>query len=81
MPGFNGNGNDVMILIFRTNMRFKKDVQKVGLLLDQLPAVKRWNVALDDCDRILRIESDQLHAGDIIHLVQETGYFCEELPD
>ena len=81
MSGFNRSGNDVMILIFRTNLRFKKDVQKLGLLLDQLPAVKRWNVALDDCDRILRVESDHLPAGDIIHLVQETGYFCEELPD
>lgn len=81
MPGYSRSGNNIMIWIFRTNLRFKKDVQKVGLLLDQLPAVKRWNVALDDCDRILRVESDDLHARDIIHLMQETGYFCEELPD
>ncbi len=77
----NNRTDDTTIWIFKTNIRYKKDVQKLAPFFNQLSGVLRWNVAIDDRDKILRIESSKLKAGDIITLVRQKGFSCEELPD
>lgn len=69
------------ILIFRTNIRFKKDLRQVGPVLDNQPGIHRWNVDREDSDKVLRIEAQRLLPQDIIHLITRAGYFCEELPE
>lgn len=70
------------IWVFRTSLVATRDVQKIGPLLDQLPAIHRWNVCLDDCDKILRIEAgSELEAATVMSLLHRYGYDCEELPD
>jgi hypothetical protein len=69
------------ILVFKTNIQSEKDIEKVSPLLTRETGIRRWNVDLDDIDRILRIESDAPDAPYIIELLVQAGYTCEELTD
>lgn len=69
------------VLVFRTNIRFKKDLKLIGPVLDKQAGVQRWNVDREDSDKVLRVESRTLRAGDIIQLVTRAGFDCEELPE
>ncbi len=69
------------ILAFKTSIRFKKDVKKLEQMLNQFIGNKRWNIDLDDIDKVLRIETETLTTQDIVHVINQAGYFCEELPD
>lgn len=69
------------VLVFRTNIRFKKDLRQVGPFLDKEPGIQRWNVDREDSDKVLRIEARDLLPQDIIHLITRAGFFCEELPE
>jgi hypothetical protein len=69
------------VLVFRTNIRFKKDLRQVSPVLDKSPGIMRWNVDREDSDKVLRIESLGLQPEDIIHFITRAGYFCEELPE
>lgn len=68
------------ILIFKTNVRFKKDLEAIAPLLDEHPAVFNWNVDRTDIDNVLRIESASNNTTEIIYKIRQAGYHCEELP-
>ncbi len=68
-----------MVEIFKTNVT---DGVQAGLLLQLLHA--QWpqylaNFDLEDCDRILRIESDSVENEKILSLMHLQGYVCEVL--
>ncbi len=69
------------IMVFKTNLRYKKDVRRVAPLMEQNERIVEWNVDRDDADHVLRIASSELEATEIIGLLTEAGYFCQELPD
>ena len=69
------------VLVFKTNIRYQKDIRKLGPILNSNKLIEKWNVDTKDLDNILRIESSSLKPEDIITLVTSVGYFCEELPD
>ena len=70
------------ILIFKTNLRFKKQVSNVTSHLDNLDGIQRWNVDLMDKDKILRIEAgDHLCPRTVEQTLLQAGFYCEELPD
>ncbi|MEO8763551.1 MAG: hypothetical protein ABI416_04655 [Ginsengibacter sp.] len=69
------------ILIFKTNIRFKKDLGIVKPLLSAYKSVIQWNVDRDDADKILRVVSTSSDTTGIIKTINEAGYHCEELPD
>jgi hypothetical protein len=69
------------ILVFKTNLRLKKDARKIKPVLDMLSHVKDWNIDREDADNILRIESVTLCPEEIINVVNHAGYHCEELND
>lgn len=68
-----------MILVFKTNVRRKKDEKKIERLLNTIPVITRWNIDRDDVDRVLRIESINVSPGKVINALSEAGYHCEEL--
>ena len=70
-----------LILVFKTNLAFKKDIKKLSEFLGLQQDIIRWNVDLSDVDRILRIEPAQISANKIIEIVTAAGYSCEELMD
>jgi hypothetical protein len=68
------------VLVFKTNLRFKKQINAVTPHINNLQGIARWNVDLDDTDKILRIESVDLSPRSVEATLQQAGYFCEELP-
>lgn len=68
-----------MVEIFKTNIN---DGAQAGLVLRLLK--EQWpqyiaNFDLEDCDRILRIESTSVEHEKIVSLMHLQGYACEVL--
>jgi hypothetical protein len=68
-------------LIFKTNIRFKKDLGIIQPLLSAYKSIIQWNVDRDDADNVLRVVSTSNDPVGIIKTINEAGYLCEELPD
>ncbi|MEO6130967.1 MAG: hypothetical protein ABIQ02_03905 [Saprospiraceae bacterium] len=68
-----------LILIFKTNVKSEPDQQRLATLFNSNPAINQWNVDSDDVDCVLRIVTREVKATDIIKLLTETGYQCQEL--
>ena len=69
------------ILVFATNVANLKAVSMVKPLLTAMPAIEDWNFDLDDCDRILRIVSNDLCPRKVESTLQTAGFDCYELVD
>jgi len=68
-----------MVEVFKTNVQ-KKIQSKVLLciLCEAFPSFK-INFDLSDCDKVLRVEGDNMEALRIMLLVKEYGFTCEIL--
>ena len=70
------------VLVFRTSVETTHHVRRVKPLLDVLlDKHERWNFDLEDCDRILRVESASLDATIVAEKLAKAGFMCEELKD
>lgn len=67
------------ILVFKTNVTSRKKVGKIAPLLTSVPTIRQWNVDLDDCDKVLRIEASGLTPGWVEQLLLKAGFSCREL--
>ncbi len=67
------------IFVFKTNIRYKKQLTAINRHFNDQPLITKWNVDLLDADKVLRIESHGLNALVIEKLVKKAGYYCEEL--
>ncbi|TCD03196.1 hypothetical protein [Pedobacter psychroterrae] len=68
-----------MIMIFKTNVTDTTDVEALKPQLDKCLIGARWNFDLEDCDKILRVDSISQISETVIKLLQENGFCCEEL--
>ena len=68
------------ILVFKTNINYPFDERKLAFL-NSIHGVKTWNIDLQDIDRVLRIEAEDVSPSEIIHSMNAAGFLCEELPD
>lgn len=69
------------ILVFKTDVRNRKHVSALAGHLQQIDGIVKWNVDLQDVDKILRIECMRIPAGVIEQRLQSAGYYCQELQD
>ena len=68
-----------MIEVFKTNVEDLEQSQiLLRRLLSQFPQC-RINFDLEDCDRVLRVEGENFAAGNVVRLVNEHGFVCEEM--
>ena len=67
------------ILIFKTNIRTEFDKLRIKNVLDASLKVLKWNIDMDDVDRVLRIVSDSLTPDQIISVMDYVGFECAEL--
>ncbi|HEY0668972.1 MAG TPA: hypothetical protein VGD22_12385 [Sphingobacteriaceae bacterium] len=67
------------ILVFKTNIRLKKDLAIIEKILKKDLLILHWSLDRDDIDKILRIESKSKNSSQIIAAINKAGYFCEEL--
>jgi hypothetical protein len=69
------------IMVFKTSVDSQQSVKTLKPLLDLVAGRGRWNFALDDCDKILRVKSLNIDSQSTIRLLQANGYDCAELED
>jgi hypothetical protein len=70
-----------MVEVFKTDIDQKTKADEVVTILNlRFPSYK-INVDFDDCDRVLRIESDILNVDEVVSIVRERGVEIEELRD
>lgn len=70
---------DLNLLILKSNIKTREDVQKVHQAFNQLKYIQRWTVDLDDWERVLKIESFVLSCDNIAAILEKIGYECSEL--
>jgi hypothetical protein len=68
-----------MIYVFKTSVRTKSQVRKLQPHIDTMLPAEKWNFDLQDCDRILRIDSEENIVLKITALLNIHKFSCEEL--
>lgn len=68
------------VLVFKTNIQTKNEAQKLKHVLNK-KSILKWNVDVEDNDKVLRIVANakDLHALEIIRVINAEGIYCEEL--
>lgn len=69
------------VLVFKTSVENRDHITHLTPVLDSLAGRGAWNFDLTDCDRILRIVSDQVNPQTAMHLINSLGFMCHELED
>jgi copper chaperone len=69
------------ILVFKTDVRSKKRVNEITPHLQKMKGIIKWNVDLQDVDKVLRIECASISPDAIEKILQQAGYYCKELTD
>jgi len=68
------------VLVFKTSISKQHHINKVKPLLDDLTALNGyWNFDLEDCDNILRVETQTLASDTVCNVLINQGFLCEEL--
>ena len=70
-----------VVQVFKTNVTDPSQASLLCALVQTEVTVQRANFDLEDCDKILRVESTVNIDEKIIALLHLHGFLCEELPD
>lgn len=66
------------ILLFKTNIQTVDDKNFIAKVMEK-QRIDQWTVDQQDVDCVLRIVSPALKLDDVIRLISNNGYRCEEL--
>lgn len=66
------------VLIFRTNLT-RRRLNALHQPLSDLLKGARWTIDWEDCDRVLRIETNEIAATTVETCLRTVGVYCEEL--
>ena len=61
-------------LKFKTNIKCTGCLSKIGPTLDKVKGIDKWKVNLNDENKMLIIETEELNANEVIHIVEGTGF-------
>jgi hypothetical protein len=68
-----------MVEVFKTNVQKSKQAKElIGLLRQYFPGSK-INFDLKDCDKILRVEGNNLMPRQVISIIRQYGFLCKIL--
>jgi hypothetical protein len=68
-----------MVEVFKTNVQKKTESKMLlSVLSETFPSFK-MNFDLSDCDKVLRVEGEDMEALSIMILIKEYGFMCEVL--
>lgn len=73
------DGINRKILILKTSLVSKHEIEHISPLLDGNPLINNWNVDLEDCDKVLQIECYGLNEIDIVEMLQHADVEAEKL--
>jgi hypothetical protein len=68
-----------MVEVFKTNVKKKVQSKMLLCMLYKVFPSLKINFDLSDCDKVLRVEGDNIEASRIIVQVKEHGFMCEVL--
>jgi hypothetical protein len=68
-----------MVEVFKTNVRKKAQSKMLLCALSEVFPSSKINFDLSDCDKVLRVEGEDIEAMRIMVLVNEHGFACEVL--
>ena len=68
-----------MVEVFKTNVQKKAQSKMLLCILSKAYPSFKINFDLSDCDKVLRVEGDNMEALRIMVLVNEYGFKCEVL--
>ncbi len=68
-----------MIYVFKTSVGTYEQARALKPHMDQLVTQGKWNFDLDDCDNVLRIDSELDLTMPVIQLLNTHHFHCEEL--
>jgi hypothetical protein len=68
-----------MIYVFKTSVMTQKAVKKLTTKFNTFIPNSKWNFDLEDCDKILRVESREVTAKQIIDFLNQYKFECLEL--
>ncbi len=69
------------IFIFKTDIDTHDAYNKLSNFLNSIEDVVRWNLDMQDCDHVLRIETKELSIQFYLESINKLNILCEELPD
>lgn len=69
------------VLVFKSNIHDRMEASALCTALKSVPGVERCTVDLEDCDRVLRVQGDQLESNTLVKIVGDWGLSIEELTD
>ena len=68
-----------MIYVFKISVKTKMQAKKLTPHIDKILRNAKWNFDLDDCDKVLRIDSEENVILPIINVLKNHNFECEEL--
>jgi len=68
-----------MVEVFKTNVQKKTQSKMLLCILSETFPSFKINFDLSDCDKVLRVEGENMEALRIVMLVREYGFNCEVL--
>jgi hypothetical protein len=68
-----------MVEVFKTNVQQRELAEQLASIIRGRLAFCKINFDLEDCDKILRVEGDQISVETIIGILSTHGLECEVL--
>ena len=68
-----------MIYVFKTSVKTKSQVKKLQPHINKVVPNEKWNFDLEDCDKILRMDTEENIVLKITGLLNIHKFYCEEL--
>lgn len=65
-----------MVEVFKTNVQEFAEAQRLVAVLRRHFPGSKINIDLDDCDKVLRVEGNNLRIEKLMTLVTEKGFVC-----
>ena len=69
------------LFILRTNLQTRSEYACLKQHLLNIPGVHWCTIDLEDCDKVLRVECENLTLDTIVKESVRLGFYCEELED
>ena len=67
------------ILIFRTSVRNARDIKHIAALFTLCPQIYKWNVDMEDWEKVLRIECQGITPTEISKALRAINIYAQEL--
>jgi len=68
-----------MVEVFKTNVEHRELAEQLASILRGRFVFSKINFDLEDCDRILRVEDEEICVETIIEILSSRGFECEVL--